>query len=334
MRPRLSVVVPLHNEEDNVALLVEEIDKALGDLDYEAIFVDDGSTDDTVIRLRAAAGPRCRVLCFSRNFGQTAAMAAGIDHAAGSYIALMDGDLQNDPTDIPSMLRMAERGEADIVVGSRVNRQDNLFHRKFPSRVANKIIRFITKLEVSDHGCSLKLFKAETAKRLELYGELHRFIAVLAHLDGSRVKEVPVKHHARRYGKTKYGLGRVIRVTSDMMLIYFLMRFLRRPMHLFGSIGVTLLAFGGLIETYLLALKITGEDIADRPLFFVGMLFITGGVQFITTGFIAELLVRTYYGAGKVRRSYQIREDGEIGISEEKASESVENDSGDADRKS
>jgi glycosyltransferase involved in cell wall biosynthesis len=306
-RPRLSVVVPLHNEEDNVFPLVEAIETALKDVDYEAVFVDDGSTDNTVKYLRKAANPRCRIVEFARNFGQTAAMSAGIDRARGEYIVTMDGDLQNDPADIPHMLALAEQGEADIIVGSRVERKDNFFHRTLPSRIANKMIRYITKLDVSDHGCSLKLFRADVAKRLELYGELHRFIAVLAYLDGSRVKEIPVRHHARKFGKTKYGLGRILRVASDMMLIFFLMRFLRRPMHLFGTLGVALLGTGGLIESYLLLLKAFGEDIGDRPLFFVGILCLMGGVQLITTGFLAELLMRTYYGNGKARTPYQVK---------------------------
>lgn len=305
--PRLSVVIPMHNEEENAARLVTALDAALKDIDYEVVFVDDGSRDATVLKLKEAANDKCRILELARNYGQTAATAAGIDAAQGDFIALMDGDLQNDPDDIPDMLRRLQDDEADVIVGSRAKRRDNFFHRTLPSRIANFLIRKLTGLKVSDHGCALKLFKADALKRLELHGDMHRFIAVLAHLDGNRIKEIPVRHHARQYGKTKYGLGRTTRVISDIMLIVFFMRFMRRPMHLFGTIGAAMVGLGGVIETYLLACKLTGEDIGGRPLFFVGIVCLIGGVQFITSGFVAEMLLRTYYAAGNGRRPYTIR---------------------------
>lgn len=305
--PELSVVVPMYNEEDNAAPLCEALQAALKDIDYEVIFVDDGSSDRTVQNLTRAADSRCFILELTRNFGQTAAMAAGIARARGALIATMDGDLQNDPADIPLMLAELRKGGYDIVVGNRAKRKDNLLHRKLPSRIANFLIRKITKVEMTDQGCSLKVFKADVAKRLELYGELHRFIAILAHLDGAKIKEMPVRHHARQFGASKYGLGRIFRVISDMMLLYFLMRFLRRPMHLFGALGTALLCAGGAIETYLLALKIMGHDIGDRPLFFVGIFLLISGLQLITTGFIAELLMRTYYGSGRSRLPYHVK---------------------------
>ncbi|MET0155414.1 MAG: glycosyltransferase family 2 protein [Rickettsiales bacterium] len=310
--PLLSVVIPMHNEEENAAGLIAALDAALKDIDYEAVIVDDGSRDSTVLRLMEAATPRVRIVELARNYGQTAATKAGIDAAHGEYIALMDGDLQNDPTDIPEMLRSVEGGEADVVIGSRARRKDNFFRRKLPSRIANFLIRALTGLKISDQGCSLKLFKAEALKRLELHGDMHRFIAVLAHLDGNRIKEVPVRHHPRLHGKTKYGLGRTTRVVSDILLIVFFMRFMRRPMHLFGTIGVGLTLVGGLVESYLLALKISGESVGGRPLFFVGILFLVAGVQFITTGFVAEMLLRTYYAPGGGRTSYALKNDNNV----------------------
>lgn len=305
----LSVIVPMYNEEDNALPLINALSDALKDELYEIIFVDDGSTDATVEQLSAAIDAHSRIIVLSRNFGQTAAMSAGIACAKGAYIATMDGDLQNDPADIPSMLEELRSGDYDIIVGKRENRRDNTLLRKFPSMIANRILQVMTRIDMADQGCSLKVFKADVAQRLELYGELHRFIAILAFFDGAKIKEVPVKHHARQFGASKYGIGRTFRVISDMLLLFFLMRFLRRPMHLFGVLGVGLFGAGSLIECYMLAIKITGEDIGDRPLFFVGIFLMMGGLQLVTTGFLAEILMRTYYGGGKSRLPYCIKEE-------------------------
>ncbi len=293
--PELSVIIPVYNEEDNIQPMIEALEEALDGLDYEVIFVDDGSSDKTVDNITAAGKTHIHTLVFARNFGQTSAMAAGIDAAQGKYIATLDGDLQNDPTDIPVMLKKLEKEGLDMVVGNRKKRKDGMFLRKIPSKIANILIRRLTRVRVQDYGCTLKVFRAELAKNLDLYGELHRFIPVLADIKGAKIAEVDVKHHARRFGQSKYGISRTFRVASDLLLMAFFLRWRQKPMHLFGSLGIISLMIGGLIEFYLLMVKLAGNDIGSRPLFFVGIMLIIAGVQLITTGFIAELLTRTYF---------------------------------------
>lgn len=294
---RLSVVVPVFNEKDNIKPMISALKASLKDIKYEIIFVDDGSDDGTpeLINKEADNKPEIRLVQFQRNFGQTSAMAAGIDAANGEFIVTLDGDLQNDPSDIPMMLKKLEDEKLDIVAGRRANRKDGQILRKIPSKIANMIIRATTKVYISDYGCTLKVFRASVAKQLDLYGELHRFIPVLGYMEGAKIAEVDTKHHARQFGTSKYGIGRTFRVISDLLLMIFLSKYRQKPMHLFGTAGSFMLASGFLIETYLLLLKIMGEDIGGRPLFYVGILLIITGVQLITTGFIAELLMRTYY---------------------------------------
>ena len=292
---KLSVVIPVYNEEDNIFPLIEAIDDALKEVSYEVLFVDDGSTDKTIPNILKYTEPHIRLLQFSRNFGQTSAMAAGIEAARGEYIVTIDGDLQNDPSDIPLMMAKLEQEELDMVAGCRAKRKDGWMLRKIPSIIANKLIRRITKIHIRDYGCTLKLFRKEIAKNLDLYGELHRFIPVLASINGAKIAEMDVKHHARRFGASKYGIGRTFRVASDLLLMAFFIKYRQRPMHLFGTLGLFSGLIGGLIEIYLLILKLMGEDIGGRPLFFVGIMLIITGVQLITTGFIAELLMRTYF---------------------------------------
>ena len=304
---KLSVVIPVMNEEDNIKPLLDEIRKSLRDIDYEVIFVDDGSTDKTVEKIKEYADERVKLLIFSRNFGQTTAMAAGIDAAEGELIAMLDGDLQNDPSDIPMMIEKLEKEGWDVVAGRRANRQDGFLLRKVPSKIANWLIRKLTGVYISDYGCTLKVFKSEVAKNLSLYGELHRFIPVLASLYGAKMTEVDVKHHPRIYGKSKYGIGRTFKVISDLMLMLFFQKYATKPMHLFGGIGFFILFLGSIIEFYLLILKILGHSIGERPLFMVGILFIIAGIQLITTGFLAELLMRTYYESQN-KKPYVIKE--------------------------
>ena len=304
---KLSVVIPVMNEEDNIKPLLDEIRKSLRDIDYEVIFVDDGSTDKTVEKIKEYADERVKLLIFSRNFGQTTAMAAGIDAAEGELIAMLDGDLQNDPSDIPMMIEKLEKEGWDVVAGRRANRQDGFLLRKVPSKIANWLIRKLTGVYISDYGCTLKVFKSEVAKNLSLYGELHRFIPVLASLYGAKMTEVDVKHHPRIYGKSKYGIGRTFKVISDLMLMLFFQKYATKPMHLFGGIGFFILFLGSIIEFYLLILKILGHSIGERPLFMVGILFIIAGIQLITTGFLAELLMRTYYESQN-KKPYLIKE--------------------------
>jgi len=294
---KLSVVIPVYNEEDSIIPMVNAVDDALKDIDYEMIFVDDGSSDKTVEHIINLNKKHIRVLSFARNFGQTSAMAAGIDAANGEYIVTLDGDLQNDPTDITIMLKKLEDENLDMVAGRRAKRKDGWILRKIPSIIANKLIRKITNVHIKDYGCTLKVFKSNIAKNLDLYGELHRFIPVLADIHGAKIAEMDVKHHPRQFGESKYGINRTFKVASDLMLMAFFIKYRQKPMHLFGTLGLVSGIIGVLIETYLLILKIFGEDIGGRPLFYVGILFIIAAIQLITTGFIAELLMRTYFSS-------------------------------------
>ncbi|MGY8916383.1 MAG: glycosyltransferase, partial [Flavobacteriales bacterium] len=241
------------------------------------------------------ANSRTKLIIFNRNFGQTTALAAGIDMATGEYIATMDGDLQNDPTDIPVMLQKAIDEEWDVVAGRRANRKDGFVLRKIPSKIANWVIRNTTKVYLKDYGCTLRVYKAEIAQGMGLYGELHRFIPVLAKQQGAKMTEMDVKHHPRIHGESKYGLSRTFKVMSDLILMLFFQKYFQRPIHLFGGIGIISFLIGLLINFYLLILKIMGEDIWGRPIMILGFILVLGGVQFITTGIIAEIIVRTYF---------------------------------------
>ena len=303
---KLSVVIPLMNEEDNIKPLFKAIREALKEIDYELILVDDGSSDETVKRVKELADGRTKLLIFNRNFGQTTAMAAGIDKAEGELIVTLDGDLQNDPSDIPMMIEKLEKEGWDVVAGRRANRQDDSL-RKIPSKIANWIIRKTTGVYIRDYGCTLKLFKKDVAKNLGLYGELHRYIPVLAKLYGAKMTEVDVKHHPRIHGVSKYGIGRTFKVISDLMLMLFFQKYATRPMHLFGGVGFGMFFIGVLINFYLLILKLFGEDIGSRPLLFLGILLVLGGIMLISTGFLAELVMRTYYESQN-KKPYIIKE--------------------------
>ena len=243
---------------------------------------------------------------FRRNYGQSAALMAGIDVAQGEFIATMDGDLQNDPDDLPKMLAMAEAEALDMVAGERANRKDGMFLRKIPSWIANYIIRTSSGVHLRDYGCAIRVMRAEVAKDLGLYGELHRFIPVLVSLETSRIQQIPVKHHARQFGESKYGLGRTFKVVSDLLLMLFFKRYLARPMHLFGNSGIIMFLIGVLINLYLLGLKLMGQDIWGKPLMILGLILLLGGIQFITIGIVVEIQVRTYYES-QGKRPYSIR---------------------------
>jgi len=296
---KISVVIPAYNEEENVPVLYERLKGVLEGLnhDYEIIFVDDGSTDGTFAVLKDLAGKdrRVKVIRFRRNYGQTAAMYAGFEHAEGDVIITMDADLQNDPEDIPRLLSKLEEGY-DIVSGWRKDRKDPFLSRKLPSRVANWIISKVTGVELHDYGCTLKAYRSEIAKRYRLYGDMHRFLPALAKRFGAKVTEIPVKHHPRLYGRSKYGIGRTVRVILDIFLVKFLNEYITKPLYVFGGLGFLLLTVGILIELYLTLLKLfTGADIGGRPLLILGVLLILAGIQLLSTGIIAELIVRTYY---------------------------------------
>ncbi|HAQ54369.1 MAG TPA: glycosyltransferase, partial [Flavobacteriaceae bacterium] len=229
----LSVVVPLYNEQDNVLLLTQKIHESLVGYQYEIIYIDDFSTDQTKKVVNDLADNQVHLIALKKNYGQSLALAAGIDYASGTYIITMDGDLQNDPSDIPSMLKEAIDGGYDLVTGIRQKRKDSLL-KKIPSKIANFLVRRVTKLDIKDNGCALKVFHKDVAKDLNLYGEMHRFITLLAFLEGAQIKQVPVKHHARHAGVSKYGLERVFKVIADMMLLLFIRKYIQRPIHLFG----------------------------------------------------------------------------------------------------
>ena len=255
---KLSIVVTVYNEEENVLPLMQNVRNAIIDQSYELIFVDDGSSDSTVAKIKSAADQNTRLIVLNKNYGQTAAMAAGIDQAQGDFIVPIDGDLQNDPSDIPMMLAKLEKEGWDVVAGIRSKRKDSLFIRKVPSKLANALIRKLTGVHLHDYGCTLKVFKKDIAKNLGLYGELHRFIPVLAQLQGANITEVSVKHHPRIHGSSKYGLGRTFKVMSDLLLMIFFQKYLQKPMHLFGTVGIVTFLSGSMINCYLLVIKNNG----------------------------------------------------------------------------
>ena len=305
---KLSLVICVFNEEPNIKPLSDQIKIALKDIDFEAIFVDDGSTDCTRSEIKKIDDNRFRLIELKRNYGQSSALQAGIDHAEGEFVALIDGDLQNDPADLPRMLKMMEDEEWDMVAGVRANRQDGMFLRKIPSKIANYMIRKSTGTKMKDLGCTLKIFTSETIKSITIYGELHRFIPVLIALEGAtHITQTDVNHRPRKFGNSKYNLSRTTRVMSDLILMFFNKKYLHRPMHIFGGIGIVTLGIGIIINLYMLILKITGHDIWGKPLLLLGILLVMGGIQFITTGIIAELLMRTYFESQQ-KRPYRIKQ--------------------------
>ncbi len=292
---KLSVVIPVMNEAENIKPLFAALALALADVEHEIVLVDDGSTDNTVAEIQANAPVNLQLVVLNKNYGQTTAMAAGIDQACGDLIATMDGDLQNDPADIQMMMQFLYDHDLDVVAGRRAGRQDGMILRKIPSKIANALIRNLTNVHIHDYGCTLKVFKKDVAKNLGLYGELHRFIPVLVELYGAKMEEVDVRHHPRKFGRSKYGIGRTFKVLSDLLFMVFFQKYSQKPMHLFGSLGFFSLFTGIALNLYLLALKILGQEIGGRPLLSLGIIMTFIGIQLITTGFIAEFIMRTYY---------------------------------------
>ena len=299
---RLSVVIPMYQEVDNVEPMLAAVHEGLKDYPgpWELICVDDGSRDGTYQLLRekgAAYGSHVRLIRMRRNFGQTAAMQAGIDAARGDYIATLDGDLQNDPADIPRLIQELESRDLDLLQGWRKRRHDDPV-RKFLSRVANRLIAKVTGVDLHDYGCSLKVYRAEVIKQVRLYGEMHRFIPVWVAgvTSPARIGESVVNHKARQFGQSKYGLSRTFRVIVDLLAVFFFLRFRARPGHFFGIIGLGFGAVGALVLGYLFILKVfLGESIGGRPLLFTGVLLVVVAMQFLTTGVLAELLSRTFF---------------------------------------
>lgn len=303
--PDVSIVVGVYNEAGNCQPLVEQISRAMRGIRYELIYVNDGSTDETLAELRSIRDSHLTILELSTNYGQSLALAAGIEAARGTYIVTLDGDQQNDPADIPRLLQYAQAHDLDLVMGQRANRQDGFWLRRLPSRVANGLIRRATGVSVRDMGCGLKVLRANLAKRLGLYGELHRFLPVLAQLAGGRMAQLPVNHRPRQIGQSKYGLSRTLKVVSDLLLLLFLKKYRHKPMHLFGTAGVLLTGAGLLALGYAGLRAFASAEPAGAALT-AGLVLTIGGLQFIAGGILAELQVRTYYES-QAKPPYHIR---------------------------
>jgi len=309
--PKVSVVVPIYNEVESLPALIEAIVTSLHQkaLRYEIICVDDGSQDGSALLLKRLTHSRrdLKAVLLRRNYGQTAAMAAGFNYAQGVVIVTLDGDLQNDPADIPQLIAKLEEGY-DLVSGWRQSRQDATLTRLIPSKLANWLISWVTGVKLHDYGCSLKAYRSELIQDMRLYGELHRFLPALAFIEGANITELPVRHHPRQYGQSKYGLGRTFRVLMDLLTIAFIKTFLTRPMHVFGLFGLTSMVVGTLLGLYLTFLKLgLGESIGNRPLLILTVVLLIAGVQLFSFGLLAELSMRTYHES-QGRPIYRIRE--------------------------
>jgi glycosyltransferase involved in cell wall biosynthesis len=312
MTPEVSVVVPMRNEAPNVRKLYSELTAALEGFGrpYEIVVIDDGSTDETFKLLAELqkSDPRLLLIRFRRNFGQTAAFAAGFAHSSGSFMVTSDGDGQNDPADIPGMIELAERSKADIVAGWRKDRKDAFFSRRLPSMIANWIISHSTGVHLHDYGCSLKVFRSEVVKPMKLYGEMHRFLPAIASEFGVTIVEQIVNHRPRLHGRSNYGLSRTVRVVLDLLTVKFLISYSTRPLQIFGLLGVTMGGLGAIILTWLAYIRLfTTQAIGDRPLLNLGILLIFTGVQLVTVGLLAEMQARTYHES-QDKPVYVIRE--------------------------
>jgi glycosyltransferase involved in cell wall biosynthesis len=307
----LSIIIPIYNEEDNLSLLYERLVSTLGDinLDYEIIYVDDGSYDTsfTLLEQLAQQDKNVKVIRFSRNYGQTAALAAGIEHAVGDAVIFIDADLQNDPTDIHKMLTKLNEGY-DVVSGWRKDRQDKWLSRILPSQIANWVISKVTKVHLHDYGCTLKIYRREVLQGYRLYGEMHRFLPAYAAQVGAHIIEIPVKHHPRRYGQSKYGLGRTGKVILDLLTVKFLNSYAQKPIYLFGSVGIAFIFMSCFLVLYLLLEKFfLGLSLIRNPLLLMSVMFMIIGAQSIFLGLMSELLVRTYHES-QDKPTYHVRQ--------------------------
>ena len=309
-REMISVLIPVFNEGENISPLYEEVTSVLRqiDRDYEVIFVDDGSSDDTLTQLKVISqkDSNIKVVSLSRNFGQTAALTAGIDFSKGKIIVPMDGDLQNDPKDIPVLLQKIEEG-FDVVSGWRKSRKDSFLTRRFPSIAANKIISLIGGVRLHDYGCTLKAYRRDVLKNIRLYGEMHRFIPIYAQWMGAQVSEIPVRHHARKFGSSKYGMSRVVKVILDLMVVKFLVSYSQKPIYVFGGMGLLMILGAFLSGGYAIYLKLfEGVSFILTPLPLLCVLLLVLGFLSILMGFLAEILTRTYYES-QGKPTYQIK---------------------------
>ncbi len=309
--PKISIIVPVYNEEKNIPILFDEILKTMEEFepDFELIFVNDGSEDQSLERIKElrAKDQRVKYIDFRKNFGQTAALAAGFDFAEGEIMITMDGDLQNDPSDIPALVKELKEKSLDLVNGWRYKRKDHFISRKLPSILANKLISWITGVKLHDYGCTLKAYRKEIAKDLKLYGEQHRFIPALAYIEGGRIGEMKVNHRERKFGKSKYGISRTIRVILDLMTVKFLSSYSTKPLQIFGLLGTVTGGAGILIGLYLAYVRLIQKvGISGRPLLFLSMLLIFMGVQFFSLGLIGEMLSRTYHESSR-KKVYRIK---------------------------
>ena len=307
----LSIVVPIYNERESVWKLYKELDKTLSKmtLRYEVLLIDDGSTDGTLDELLKIHNENklYKIISFRRNFGQTSAISAGFDFSKGNIVITLDADLQNDPHDIPLLIKKLNEGY-DIVSGWRVNRKDKAITRRFPSMIANKIISKLTGVYLHDYGCTLKAYRREVIKNVDLYGEMHRYIPAIASWMGVRVAEVPVRHHSRKYGKSKYGVSRTIKVVLDIITVKFLLSYSQRPIQIFGVLGLFSSTVGFIMTAYLIIMRIFfRQPLSERPLFILSIFMIFIGIQLITMGLLAEVLMRVHHEV-RNKSTYVIKE--------------------------
>ena len=306
----ISIVVPVYNESDSIRLLINEIINVMKShqLLFELIIVNDGSIDSTsnVLEKISTEIKQLTVINLRKNYGQTAALAAGFDNSNGDIVVTLDGDLQNDPNDIPKLITNINEGY-DLICGWRFQRKDKLLNRRIPSQIANRLIGNVTGIHLHDYGCSLKAFKHEIIKDIKLYGELHRFLPVLANIEGAKIKEIKVNHRSRKYGQSKYGIDRTFRVLMDLLTVWFMNKFLTRPMYVFGFIGIISIISSFIMSSYLIVLKFLGESIGNRPLLIFALILGIAGVQLFSFGLLGELLMRTYHESQN-RPIYRVRE--------------------------
>ncbi len=305
----ISIIIPVFNESESIGYLLDEVVNVMrtNKINFEIVVVNDGSQDSTsnVLDKLTIKIQELTVISLRKNYGQTAAMSAGFDNSNGEIVITLDGDLQNDPNDIPILISHINEGY-DLICGWRYDRKDKLINRRIPSKIANKLIANVTGLKLHDYGCSLKAFKKEILDDIKLYGELHRFLPVLANIEGAKIKEIKVNHRSRKYGSSKYGIDRTFRVLMDLLTVWFMTKFLTRPMYGFGFVGIISILVSLGMTSYLILVKMFGEDIGNRPMLMFALILGIAGVQLFSFGLLSELLIRTYHESQN-RPIYRVR---------------------------